>query len=357
MRACVIGGGLAGSLLAWRLAQTSGLRIDLLLGERCRADATAASGGAVRAFESNPAQRRLAVDSMVELLGSPMLRRWADFTRVDTVCLRPGDAQTDLGDVEAALPGSARLVAEAELTAMGFAGLPAGTVGVVERSAGYLSPARLRDNVLAVALSAASMGDRVSVLPVSAGRIEPSGGGAVECEVAGERRAYDVAVVAAGAWTANLLRASGLPADGYRTKSIQFGLYPLEGWCPPIFVDEVSGLYGRPAVGGELLLGLPTQEWDVEPERATTTPALHEAAVQAAHERFPKLRLGPASLRVGAVDCYADPPILALRPVAGGEHRLFTFTGGSGGSVKTALAASRQAAGALAEDHLAATAR
>ena len=43
MRACIVGGGLAGSLLAWRLAQAaSGWDIDLVPGERRRADATAA---------------------------------------------------------------------------------------------------------------------------------------------------------------------------------------------------------------------------------------------------------------------------------------------------------------------------
>ena len=47
---------------------------------------------------------------------------------------------------------------------------------------------------------------------------------------------------------------------------------------------------------------------------------------------------------VSAADCYSDPPGLALRHVTGAMH---TFTGGSGGAAKTALAASRIAARAL----------
>jgi glycine/D-amino acid oxidase-like deaminating enzyme len=63
---------------------------------------------------------------------------------------------------------------------------------------------------------------------------------------------------------------------------------------------------------------------------------------------FPRLKLGPARQQVGAADCYCDPPLLALRQVDDG---LFTFTGGSGGAVKSALAASDRAAAQLQERH------
>lgn len=354
MRACVVGGGLAGSLLAWRLALAGDWRIDLLVGDRPRADATAASGGAVRAFETDPDQRRLAIDSMAELLSSPTLRTWAGFRRTDSVYLLPADdsdgpdgsdgtaGRPDLSDIEPALPGSARIAEADELTAMGFGGL-AGRPAVVERDAGYTSPARLRDSVL----RDGALLERVSVLRAHAGRITPADRDTVTCGVGGAERDYDVVVLAAGAWTAGLLRASGLPAGGYRTKSIQYGLYPVTGRQPPIFVDAVTGLYGRPTADGELLLGLPTDEWDVEPEHPETTPELHEAAAAAAAERLPELRLGPPTRLVGAVDCYTDPGILRLRPVVDTGHRLFTFSGGSGGSVKTALAASARAADQL----------
>ena len=54
--------------------------------------------------------------------------------------------------------------------------------------------------------------------------------------------------------------------------------------------------------------------------------------------------MGEPTAVVAAADAYADPPVLALRPVADG---VFTFTGGCGGAAKYALAASRLAAGAL----------
>ena len=55
---------------------------------------------------------------------------------------------------------------------------------------------------------------------------------------------------------------------------------------------------------------------------------------------------GPVARAVSA-DSYAYPPMLALRPVQGSGDRVLTFAGGSGGSAKTALAASRRAAALL----------
>jgi glycine/D-amino acid oxidase-like deaminating enzyme len=360
VRVCIIGAGLAGSLLAWRLAQaTTGWRIDLMLGVRPSTsgdlpgdirDATAASGGAVRAFEAHPEQRRLAIASMVELLASRTLRQWSDYRPAHVVNLRRTAAGLDaaLAEIELMLPGSAWLADADDLRRAGWADLHDGAVAVVERSAGYTSPARWRHAVLAD-LRRRVEGRRVEVTAVT-----PRDDGTLHCTTTGGIREYDAVVVAAGAWTAALLRASGLPAQatGYRTKSIQYALHQVRGWCPPQFVDEVTGLYGRPTAGGELLLGLPTELWDVDPDRPPTTPQLLEDAARLAAARFPRLRLGPVTAMVGSADCYAEQPVLSLRPVistAGLGHRLFTFSGGAGGSVKTALAASQRAAIQLAE--------
>ncbi len=52
MQVSVLGGGLAGALLAWRLARQPGVgRVSLAPGPARDRDATAASGGAVRGYE------------------------------------------------------------------------------------------------------------------------------------------------------------------------------------------------------------------------------------------------------------------------------------------------------------------
>jgi len=340
VRVCVAGGGLAGSLLAWRLVQRAGTEVDLMTGARPAADATAASGGAVRAYETQPAQRALAIASLTELLASRTLRQWGDYRETGFAYLRaPGaDLGGALAEIDRELPGSAELISPAEAFGADD-GSPAwagddSAVVVRERRAGYLSPGRLRDAVIED--FAARPGARVRSEAFGAG---PGG--------------YDAVVLAAGPWTPRLLAGLGLPADGYRTRSIQYTIYQAGPWRPVGFTDDRTGLYGRPASGGGLLLGVPTTEWDVPPDAAQVTGSWHDQARQRAADCFPRLKLGRVRQQVAAADCYCDPPILALRELTGRElsgqaPRTFTFTGGSGGCVKTALAASQRAADQLA---------
>lgn len=346
MRAGIVGGGLAGALLAWRLAQAApGWRVDLFAARPPGLDATSASGGAVRAFETGAEQRRLALDSMVELLHSPVLREWAGYRPVDAVYLsrEPTTVHTAASEIEARLPGSVDLPGPDELAAAGWARLDGDEVAIRERRAGAISPARLR------AAAIADVRHRVTVRTEAVDAVTARPDGLIACAVADRSHEYDAVVVAAGAWTAGLLGRSGLPAPEYRTKSIQYTVYPTGDWQPPQFVDEVTGVYGLPQADSGLLLGVPTQEWDVDPDHPPLTPALQAGAAEKVRTRFPALRLGPARRRVGSADCYGDRPVLALRGIGRGDHLLYTFSGGAGGSAKTALAASELAATRLLE--------
>jgi glycine/D-amino acid oxidase-like deaminating enzyme len=387
VRVLVIGGGLAGSLLAWRLAQRPGTAVEVRTGHAGTggageaggtggADATAASGGAVRAYDTLPEQRELAIASLVELLGSPVLRAWAGYRETGFAYLRHRAAvlgadaalAAEVAEIERALPGSADLTTPAEAFgasgasgAFGGQGAGPGWAGddtrvvVRERRAGQTSPGGLRDAVLA----------DLAARPRAVLRDAP-----LDRLTVAIAREYDAVVLAAGAWTPALLRASGLPAGGYRTRSIQYTVYDAGPVRPPAFTDEETGLYGLPTADGGLLLGVPTREWDAPPgatsvvlsqpgqaasqpdqpaSRPGQTAPQPDRAARLAAECFPRLKLGDARRRVGAADCYCDPPVLALRRVSGPVPRLFTFTGGSGGCAKSALAASQRAAGELTE--------
>lgn len=353
MRVCIAGGGLAGTLLAWRLAQLGGTEIDLLIGpERlppgrttAPPDATAASGGAVRGYDPLPEQRGLAIASMTELLASPVLRGWARYRETGFAYLPVvdsgealSDVATAVADIERELPGSAELTAPAH--AFGAEGLGesqrawAGShaaVVVLERKAGYTSPASLRDAVLADL--AGQPGVRIEPVPLIA---------------IGTRALadYDAVVLATGPWTPGLLRAGGLPAAEYRTRSIQYTVYDCGPWRPPPFADEQTGLYGIPTADSGMLLGVSTTEWGVPPGATPVTRYWHDRAQRVADACFPRLKLGKARRQVSAADCFCTPPVLRLRTVQG---RLLTFTGGSGGCAKSVLAASRRAAAALRE--------
>ena len=320
MRVCVIGGGLSGSLLAWRLVRRS-VDVELVTGVPANGDATALSGGIVRGFETLAEQRGLALDSLGELLGSPLLRRWSAYRRLGSTYVTDAESAAAAAEVEAVRPGSV----DASDRADGWAGLPADAVVVTERDAGRISPASLRAAVLAEL-------ERYGVVrpgPVTAARLAED-----------LLPLFDRVVFATGSRTPRLLAAAGLASEDYRTKLIRYAVHEASGWLPTCFVDETSGLYGAPGPDG-LLLGVPTSEWDAEPSPGSP---LYDRAARVAARRFPRMRLGPAVRTVVAADCYTTPPVLALRTVPGTGGRLLTFTGGSGGAAKTALAASRRAA-------------
>jgi glycine/D-amino acid oxidase-like deaminating enzyme len=340
VRVCVAGGGLAGSLLAWRLAQRPGVRVDLMtgrVGSQPAADATAASGGAVRAYDALPEQRRLAVASLAELLASAVLREWARYRATGFAYLRDAAAglADEVAEIERELPGSAELTTAAEAFRArdggpGWAGDP-GAVVVRERRAGCTSPASLRDAILADL--AARPGARVRDAALN-GRVPA---------------AYDAVVLAVGAWTPGLLGALGVPAEGYRTRSIQYAVYDAGPGRPSAFADERTGLYGLPTADGGMLLGLPTTEWDVPAGPTPVDQPLRERARRLAARCLPGLKLGDVRQEVATADCFCDPPVLTLRRVGGSGSSLFTFTGGSGGCAKSALAASQRAARQLTE--------
>lgn len=344
MRVCVIGTGLAGSLLAWRLGGGNLDEIHLVSGDPSTPDATGVSGGVVRGYEPDPDQRELAIASMAELLSSEVLRAWSGYRRTGCVYLPAVPAHAlgaAVAQVNAALDGSARITPASEVP--GFAGLPCSAVAVVERDAGHLSPRALRAAVLA------DLPARVHRHRGPVGALTRHDDGTVGCALPGGGLRVDAVVVAAGSWTARILAGAGLPAAGYRTKAIRYAVHPTAGPCPPPFVDEHTGLYGRPTAEHEMLLGVATDEWDPAPGAPPPQASTYRRALDLARQRLPGLRPAPATRRVAATDCYHPSGVLALRQVATPGHLIYTFSGGSGGAVKTSLAASRRAATALAD--------
>ena len=161
-------------------------------------------------------------------------------------------------------------------------------------------------------------------------------------------------MLATGAWTPALLTAAGLSTGGLRTKLIRYTEFAVDGRRPPPFVDEPTGLYGRPAGDDGLLLGLPTTAWDLPADgpfdHLAGGPAEEAAIRDCAATRLAGLRLGEVRRHGAALDCYSPDGRLALRRPAA-ELPVYTFTGGSGGAAKTALAASADAAEQLLAEH------
>jgi glycine/D-amino acid oxidase-like deaminating enzyme len=340
----VVGGGIAGSLLALRLARRTDTRVLLATGGGAR-DATAGSGGLVRGFEPDPYNAWLARESLAELHADARLRSMAEYQETGSVYLaRTPPAEHELSALRTRLPGSARLLVPDEVASrFGITGAPAGSVAVHETRAGHINPDYLRRQVLSMLPKS---GVQVTEAPVQ--RLWPTtdAGGPAGVTLDGRPVPADIVVLATGAWTEGLLAASGLPSGSFRIKVIQYGVYEVTGERPPAFVDEHSELYGRPVGPRRMLLGHPTDRWPSTPERAAGRfSTAEEGQVRALAARvLPRLRLVRVAHVTAATDGYARDGRLCLRATLPG---VFTFAGGSGGAAKTALAATAAAAGQL----------
>jgi glycine/D-amino acid oxidase-like deaminating enzyme len=340
MRVCVIGGGIAGAMLCWRLAQQPEVSEVLLApGPAQPADATAVSGGSIRAFEIEPVQRALALESMAELSGDPVLARWAGFVGCGSVYVPrdPSGLPEAAAEINAVLGDSASLLDAQALRRGGWSGIGDEVVGILERQGGYLSPQQLR---LAALADLAGRTERRFTL-LENGYVTDLAPGSFTLNQT--RLSFEVVVLATGAWTPTLLRQSGFDPAGLTTKGIQYTVHQATGALATSFVDDICDLFGKPVPGG-VLLGLPTQAWGAPPTGLAADRQLSRSAAALAVSRFPALQLHSFSEPVTAVDCYAADGILDLRPVDGADGRLLTFTGGTGSAAKTVIAASRRAA-------------
>lgn len=342
MRVGIVGTGLAGCALAWRLHQLDpSTDIELVAGaaaSRGVLDASAASGGLMRGFEPNAAACADAAASFAELLDDPALLRCSGFRTTGSLYVTPAAGAGALAsEVERLTNAPVRVLAAAELDReFGLRSTPDDYVGVVEPRAGYLSAAALRAGLLS---DLAVRGVRVVELPFDRVSADMVGGLLAD----GRPVSFDVLVLATGPWTPRLLARSGLPTRGWRTKAIQYGVHRCSAEQPPAFVDDVTGLYGRPNGDREVLLGLPSEHWDVDADHPAPDERLAGRVITAVTERLPGLIVGARVDQITSADAYHERPGLALRPIAGrpGVH---TFSGGSGGAAKTVLAASRRAA-------------
>ncbi|MYZ41258.1 hypothetical protein, partial [Streptomyces sp. SID4917] len=147
------------ALLAWRTVRApGGAAVDLFTdGTGARADASRVSGGLVRGFEPTVAATGPAAESLAEIRGSDVLREWSGYRETGALYVLPAgaDAREPAEVVDAYLPGSAEVVGrEGVIGAFPFRTLPAGSVAVVERHAGHISPHRLRTAALRAAAGA-----------------------------------------------------------------------------------------------------------------------------------------------------------------------------------------------------------
>ncbi len=339
--AVVVGGGVNGVSIAYALAARGVRRVVLCEKAALASGASGYSSALVRMHYTNEWDARLAFASFpvfrswTEIMGGPSvfthtgfvnvvappyaeaLRRNVEMLRaigIDTVALSPADLHdlqpfANVEDLGAAAWEPASGYADPAATVEGFRRRAQDLGAEVRQWTGVTRILRRESRVLGV--------------ETVAGRIDA---GAV--------------VVAAGAWAPRLCREIGLdiPARVKGLDTVQ--VTPPAALTDPhmIFIDNVQGSYFRPESGIRTIVGVPCQEWDLDPDGpAVLAPGAAAVGAQILTHRIPALEGATLARGYRAFDCYSRDRHAILGRVDGIDG-LYLATAFSGSGFKIAPA-------------------
>jgi glycine/D-amino acid oxidase-like deaminating enzyme len=337
----VVGGGVNGVSIAYALAARGVARVVLCEQAALANGASGRSSALVRMHYTNEWDARLAFASFPvfkhwpEIMGGPAVfthtgfvnvvaPAYADALRknvqmlrgigVNTTAMTPGE----LHDLQP-FANVDDLGAAAWEPDSGYAD-PAGTVEGFRRRASELGAQILQWTPVRKILRSES---RVIGVETSAGRIDA---GAV--------------VVAAGAWAPRLCREIGieLPARPKGLDTVQVERPPALAEPHVIFIDNVLGTYFRPESRIRTIVGVPCQDWDVDPDAPMVlAPGAAAIGAQMLTHRIPAMEGATLARGYRAVDCYSRDRHAILGRVDGIDG-LYLATAFSGSGFKIAPA-------------------
>ena len=339
--AVVVGGGVNGVSIAYALAARGVRRVVLCEKAALASGASGYSSALVRMHYTNEWDARLAFASFpvfrswTEIMGGPpvfthtgfvnvvappyaeALRRNVEMLRaigIDTVALSPADLHdlqpfANVEDLGAAAWEPASGYADPAATVEGFRRRAQDLGAEVRQWTGVTRILRRESRVLGV--------------ETVAGRIDA---GAV--------------VVAAGAWAPRLCREIGLdiPARVKGLDTVQVTRPAALTDPHMIFIDNVQGSYFRPESGIRTIVGVPCQEWDLDPDGpAVLAPGAAAVGAQILTHRIPALEGATLARGYRAFDCYSRDRHAILGRVDGIDG-LYLATAFSGSGFKIAPA-------------------
>jgi glycine/D-amino acid oxidase-like deaminating enzyme len=340
----VVGGGVAGASIAYALA-ARGTRVTLCERAAVASGASGRSSALVRMHYTNQWDARLAWASY------PVFRDWPELMGGPPVFTRTGFLNLVGSAYAANLRRNVETLRGIGIDTVALSpdeiarvqpGLALDDVGAAayEPASGYASPV---DVVQGFRRRALELGARVlEWTPVT--RLLTGGGRVIGVETPSGRLDAGAVVVAAGAWATRLCRSIGLEIPA-RVKAIDTALVtrPPDLLTPHLTViDNVQGSYFRPESGSLTLVGVPCQEWDVDPDdlagRAVgLPPGAAEAGARILVHRLPALERATLARGYRAFDGYSGDRHAILGGVDGLDG-LYLATAFSGSGFKIAPA-------------------
>jgi sarcosine oxidase, subunit beta len=330
----VIGGGVNGVSIAHALAARGVRRVVLCEKEALASGASGRSSALVRIHYTNEWDARLAWASFPAfrdwagiMAGPPVFRRTGFLTvvapRYAEHLRRNVDALRAFGvPTEALGPDDVRRLQP-------FMNVADVGAAAYEPESGYASPA---DTVEGYRRNAETLGVQVRQW-TRVTRILASDGRVRGVETAGGRIDAPVVVVAAGAWSTRLCREVGvtLPARPKTIDTVLVTRPPALAAPHMTVIDNVQGTYLRPESDVLTIVGVPSAEWDVDPD--SVAPGLplgaEEVGARLLMHRIPAMERATLARGFRAFDGYSDDGHAILDRVEGlaGLYLATAFSG------------------------------
>ena len=341
----VVGGGVNGISIACALASRGVKRVVLLEQGALASGASGRSSALVRMHYTNETDARLAWASFpvfrdwVELMGGPPVFTHTGFVNV----VSPPYADNLRRNVEMLRGIGVNTVAltPAELKALQpFANVDDVGAAAYEPDSGYANPA---ETVEGFRRRAVERGAQVRQwTAVTAIRRRESR--VIGVDTAAGAIDAGAVVVAAGAWSVRLCREMGLrlPARPKAIDTVVVTRPPALRDPHMIFIDNVQGSYFRPESGILTLVGVPCQEWDIDPDTLGTglPPQSATQGAQILTQRIPAMEQATLSRGYRAFDGYSEDRHAILGRVEGVDGLyLATAFSGSGFKISPAVGA------------------
>jgi glycine/D-amino acid oxidase-like deaminating enzyme len=337
----VVGGGVNGVSIAYALAARGVGKVVLCEQAALANGASGRSSALVRMHYTNEWDARLALASF------PVFRSWAEimggppvFTHTGFVnVVAPAYADALRKNVEMLRGIGVNTVAmtAGELHDLQpFANVDDIGAAAWEPESGYADPAT---TVAGFARRAAELGARIlQWTPVRA--IVRRESRVLGVETSAGRIEAGAVVVAAGAWAPRMCREIGieLPARPKGIDTVQVTRPPALAEPHVIFIDNVLGTYFRPESRIRTIVGVPCQEWDLDPDGPMVlAPDAPIVGAQILTHRIPAMDGATLARGYRAVDCYSRDRHAILGRVDGIDG-LYLATAFSGSGFKIAPA-------------------
>jgi len=340
----VVGGGVNGASIAYALA-AKGVTVVLVEKGALAGGASGRSSALVRMHYTNEWDARLAWASFpvfrhwTELMGGPAVFTHTGFVNV----VAPRYAENLRRNVQMLrrIGVPTRAITPAELkTLQPFVNVDDVGAAAYEPESGYANPA---ETVEGFRRRAVELGARI-LQWTAVTRIDRRESRVLGVETSAGRIEAGSVVVAAGAWSRRLCDEMGLPLPA-RPKAIDTVAVsrPAELRDPHmVFIDNVQGNYFRPEAGGLTLVGVPCQEWDIDPDTLATGLPERAAGIGAGllTHRIPAMERATLARGYRAFDGYSPDRHAILGRVDGvdGPYIATAFSG-SGFKIAPAVGA------------------